>query len=156
MKEPFIKPKKRYYIGRIRYGCPYFYPWNFNQTILTIRKKKPEYLRCKYFKLFGYYISYGWPVLVRKYRLGWKDKFESPRFEWAPSFQIYFFFWQFCIWWVAPDGDNDLYYEMWLWYDKYCDKDIVKAKDTWGWVDYDTKESTWDDKYINYKNTHIS
>lgn len=72
----------------------------------------------------------------------------SPRYEWQPSFQIYFFKWQFCIFWNAPDGDNDLYYEMILWYLKYSNKDVNKAKETWGWINYNTKESTWNDKYL--------
>jgi hypothetical protein len=30
----------------------------------------------------------------------------------------------------------------------YADKDIKKAEKTWGWIDYDTKLSTWDKKYL--------
>ena len=148
IKGVFIPPKKEYYIGKITHGCPYFYPWNFNQTILTIRKKRPQFLRCSYFKLFGYEISYGWPFMVVSYGLGWKDKYDSPRFEWSPSFQIYFFRWQFCVWLVAPDKNNDAYWEMVLWYLHYSNKDIEKAKETWGWVDYNTKLSTWDESYL--------
>ena len=109
IKGVFKLPVKRYYIGKIVHGCPYFYPWNFNQTILTIRRTRPQYLGCNYFKLFGYEVSYGWPISIVKYDLGWKDKYDSPRFEWSPSFQIYFFKWQFCVWWVSPVGDEDAY-----------------------------------------------
>ena len=38
------------YLGKIVYGTPYFQPWYFNSTILTIRKEKPRFLRCKAFK----------------------------------------------------------------------------------------------------------
>lgn len=148
IKGVFKPPIKVYYFGKIVHGAPYFYPWNFNRTILTIRKERPQYLRCKYFKLFGYEISYGWPISWANYGLGYKDKFDAPRMEWCPSFQIYFFEWQFCMWWIAPVGFSDPYYEQVLWYLKYSDKDIVKAKETWGWINHDTKESTWNDDYL--------
>lgn len=148
IKGVFKLPVKKYYIGKIEHGCPYFTPWNFNSNILTIRKKRPQFLRCNYFKLFGYEISYGWPISIVKYDLGWKDKFNSPRFEWSPSFQIWFFRWQFCIWWVSPENNEDKYWEMVLWYLYYSNKDINKAKNTWGWVNCKTKLSTWDEKYL--------
>lgn len=143
IKGVFKLPVKKYYFGKIRHGSPYFYPWNFNSTIIKIRKQRPKFARCRHFKLFGYEIDYGWPITYINYGLGWKDKFESPRFEWTPSFQIYFFGLQFCIWWIAPVDDDDLYWEMVLWYINYCKKDLNKAKKTWGWVDYNTKKSTW-------------
>jgi hypothetical protein len=34
-----------------------------------------------------------------------------------------------------------------LWVHKYNDGDAEKAKQTWGWVDYETKESTWNNEY---------
>ena len=105
--------------------------------------------------LFGnnYYIQIGWPISIYNGYLGWKDKFDTPRFEWAPSFQIYFFKWQFCIFWNAPDGYDDDYYEMILWYLYYSNKSIEIAKLTWPWSNYDTNESTWQSKYlINYDN----
>ena len=27
-------------------------------------------------------------------------------------------------------------------------KDIIKTENTWGWVDYETKESTWNKNYM--------
>ena len=83
------------------------------------------------------------PFKIHNGHLGWKDKFDTPRFEWSPSFQIYFFNWQFCIHWTAPIEDQDTYWEMVLWYLKYSDKNITKAEQTWGWKNYNTKESTW-------------
>lgn len=150
IKGVFKLPVKSYYIGKIQHGCPYFYPWGFNQTILTIRKERPKFLRCKYFKLFNREISYGWPIKIVKYDLGWKDKWSTPRFEWCPSFQIYFFKWQFCMWWLAPKGSrrDDTYWEMVLWYLKYCDKNIKKAENTWDWIDGKSKQSTWNKEYL--------
>lgn len=115
----------------------------------------PMVNRNKYWikNVFGsdYLIKIGWPIYVDTIQLGWKDKYDSPRFEWSPSFHIYFFWWQFSIFWNAPDGDNDQYYEQILWYLKYSNKDIVKAKESWPWVDSETKKSTWKDKYLCYE-----
>jgi len=148
IKGIFKLPIKKYYIGKILHGNPYFTPWNFNSSILTIRKKKPKYLRCNHFKLFRYDISYGWPIIISSYNLGWKDKFGTPRFEWNAAFQIYFFKWQFCVYWVSPFKDEDTYWEMILWFIIYSDCDLDKAKKTWDWVDYKTKKSTWNDEYL--------
>ncbi len=143
IKGVFKLPVKAYYFGKVYHGSPYFYPWRYNSTILTIRKERPQFSRCKYFKLFGYEISYGWPVAFVSYELGWKDKYDSPRFEWDPCTQILFFGLQFCMWDIAPVKDCDCYWEMVLWYLKYSDSDIKKAEETWGWKDYTTKLSTW-------------
>ena len=108
----------------------------------------------KIVKVFGrdYYVAWGYPVSIKSTQLGWKDKFDSPRFEWTPQFSIYLFGLQYIVWWNAPilDGvvNNDKYYEMILWYLYYSHKDIQKAQETWGWVDMDTNQSTWDDRYI--------
>lgn len=107
-------------------------------------------------KLLGneYYVRIGKPWAVVKNELGWKDKYNTPRYEWEPSFQVWFFKWQFCIHWMPPsiEGDDsrypDLYWEMILWYLNYCDKDLEKAEKEWGWQDYKTKESTWNKKYL--------
>lgn len=172
----FKPPIKKHYFGKIYYGTPYFYPRNFNRNILKIKKlhltpqeeldklpndyvrknKKfsnlPMVRRSKYWtpKIFNqhYYIEIGYPIAIKRIQLGWKDKYESPRFEWTPSFQVYFFKWQYCNFWNAPDGDDNRYYEQILWYLIYSNKDIKKAEETWGWVNGKTKESTWKKEYL--------
>jgi hypothetical protein len=148
------KPKNKYYLGKIVHGCPYFMPRNFNRNIISIRKNSiPMVRRAKdwTFNLFGnqYWIEIGWPIKITWHGLGWKDKYDTPRFEFAPGFYIYFFHWQFCIWKVSPIGRTDLYYEQKLWLEKYSDNDYNKAKETWPWVDGHTKKSTWDDKFFD-------
>lgn len=147
-KGVFVAPVKRYYLGRIVYGTPYFTPWHFNSTILSIRKKKPQFLRCNHFKLFGYEVAYGWPIAFHRNDLGWKDKWDSPRFEWVPSFIIFFFNWQFAIHWHAPDGDESRYWEMILWWKHYANRNLHKARMTWPWRNAETKRSTWNTSYI--------
>lgn len=147
-KGVFKQPVKKYYLGRISYGTPYMYPRKFISSILKIRKEKPKYNRNTNFDLFGYNISIGYPIWITWHGLGWKDKYNSPRFEWLPAFYIFFFNWQFVIHWAAPYGDDDDYYEQILFYLYYSNKDIVKAKENWGWVDAETQESTWNDDYL--------
>ena len=183
IKGVFISPKKSYYLGKLRYGCPYFYPRNFVSSIIFIRKLKfktneqieqyeKNYAHLikytsdsnyrfsnlpmvrksynKIFKIFNiyWYIEIGYPIKIYWNELGWKDKWNSPRYEWSPAFYIFFFKWQFCIWWESPIKYSDKYYEQILWYLYYVDKDIVKAKETWPWQDGITKISTWNDKYL--------
>jgi len=183
LDDVFIQPIKKYYFGKIVHGTPYFEPIGFCSSIFKFRKLKlqdkdkyekaikehpwlkdkakftnlPMVRRSKdwIFKLFNnyYWLAVGWPIAIRSVDLGWKDKFDTPRFEWLPSFHIYFFNWQFCIHWVGPNpNDSDLYYEMYLWYKNYCNRDIVVARNTWKWQDYNTKESTWNEDYINVQN----
>lgn len=101
-------------------------------------------------KIFGnyYWIQIGRPFAVVHLELGWKDKFDSPRFEWCPGFQIWFFGWQYCTFWHSPDGNDDKYYEQVLWWLEYSNKDIIKAEKTWGWRDFYTKKSTWKKEYL--------
>jgi len=96
-----------------------------------------------------YYVEWGWPVAIHRGHLGWKDKHMSPRYEWSPSFHIFFFGLQFCIWWVPPvnDGLYDNYWECLLWYLHYSDRDLTKAKETWPWRDRNDN-STWNDEYL--------
>lgn len=147
------KPIKKYYFGKIVHGCPYFMPMNFNRNIISIRKNSiPMVRRSKewLFNLFGnqYWIQIGWPIKITWHGLGWKDKYDTPRFEFSPGFYIYFFHWQFCTWEVSPTSRTDKYYEQKLWLEKYSDNNYNKAKETWPWVDGQTKESTWDDKFF--------
>ena len=148
IKGIFKPPKKVYYFGKVRYGTPYMYPRNYCGSIIQIRKEKPRFNRLNHFKLGKYFIFYGYPIIISKVQLGWKDKFNSPRYEWSPQFHIFMFGLQFTMWWSAPDNDNDRYYEMILHYLYYTDnKDIKKAKETWGWVN-SAKQSTWNKDYL--------
>lgn len=154
----FKKPKKKYYFGKIIHGCPYFMPINFDRNIVTIRKIKgpadaPMVRRSKdwIIELFNryYWIQIGWPIYFKNLSLGWKDKYDTPRYEWCPAYYLYFFRWQFCIFWTSPTGERtDLYYEQMLWCEHYCDGDIDKAKDTWPWINSETKISTWDNNFL--------
>lgn len=170
----FKQPVRKYYFGKARIGTPYMFPWHYNGRILTIRKLKrrtheeyeqhvhgrswlrdkqssiyknlPMVLRNKYWIVRDYYIAIGWPVYVRWTDLGWKDKYETPRFEWSPQFSVFFFGLQFCVWWVAPCGNDDNYYEQILWYLFYTNRTVKEAEETWPWTS--NGKSTWNKDYL--------
>jgi hypothetical protein len=180
IKGVFKPPKKKYYLGKIKYGTPYFNPRNFHPTIVSFRKLKfkSEEEKTKYAErfphlkdkdvnkfsnlpmvrrnkewiknIFGsyYLIQIGYPIAIKNIQLGWKWKYDDVRYEWYPSFQIYFFLWQFVISWHSPDGNDNRYYEQILHYLKKANKDIKVAEETWKWVDCETKKSTWNKNYL--------
>jgi hypothetical protein len=171
---PFKPLTKKWYFGRVAYGTPYFYPRGFNSNIISFRKleltpqeeldklsndwqriskkyKNMPMVRRNWDRVFefmgnDYWISLGWPIAYRNVEMGWKDKFHSPRLEWQPSRCFYFFKWQVCLFYVAPNGSRnaDTYWEMFLWWKYYSNEDLEKAESTWGWVDSTTRKSTWD------------
>jgi hypothetical protein len=177
-KSPFIKPKVKYYFGRIKYGTPYYEPMNFNSTFIYIRKLKPRskedyeniikdkpwlkererftnlpmVRRSKdwIIKILGiyFYIKIGWPIMFNQTELGWKDKFSTPRFEWTPAFSLYLFKWQlYGHYDIESDRPSDYYWEMYLWWKYYSDKDLEKARKTWPWTR--NGKSSWDESFIN-------
>ena len=127
------------------------YPHLKNQEVNKF-SNLPMVRRNRYtiFKLFGKYIflSIGYPITIKRVQLGWKWKYDDVRYEWSPSFNIYFFNWQFCVFHKSPDRDDDRYYEMILHYLYSADKDIEKAEEIWNWTDMHLGESTWNKNYL--------
>jgi hypothetical protein len=81
--------------------------------------------------------SWPWMIGVSVVKLGWKDKFNSPRHEWNPKVTFHFG-WKVIIF---EQGNGD-YWEKWLWIWKYNQGNEKKAKRTWEWRDENGK-STW-------------
>lgn len=91
--------------------------------------------------------------------VGWKDKFDSPRYEYPPAIWIHLFKLNLIWYWELPDeGYMDDYWEQALWYLYYYRNisygrldapDIKKAKESWPWEDMRTKQSSWNDNYLN-------
>ena len=112
---------------------------------------------------FGGY-TYHIPYIFQYINVGmhWKDKYGTPRFEgdsiFGPSpayiFTILRLF-RIVIYYEAPEDPNDkyskfdhsTYWEMWMWYDFYQNKDIDLARKTWPWTNMND-ESTWTDYFI--------
>ena len=100
--------------------------------------KKPKWT----FYLYKNYAFTWKPHYSHIRELLWKDKYDSPRCELEPYYRFEWLWWGF----RAQQGDDDGW-EQWLWVHKYHDGDVEKAKETWGWIDYNTKKSTWNDEY---------
>ena len=86
----------------------------------------------------------------------WKDKYSTPRFEFAPQWNLIFFNWQIIFWLTTNDpSDEDEYWEQALWMLYYSNNDLEKAKNTWNWEDM-LGNSTWDDKFLRNGRTKNS
>lgn len=107
---PFLRPKLKFYVGRVAIGTPYFLP---RKSIKDPTNPK----RLKFVpKKIGFDIC----------RLGWKTKWSQFRFEWAPVISFVFFKWQIAITIVAPEQDH--YWESWLYYQYETDETKSKLE----------------------------
>jgi hypothetical protein len=133
------------YQKRIEQRKPYIVSEGYKKEIRYLNLPMARRTKNWIINVFGqeFYIELGSPIAIDSTQLGWKHKYDTPRFEWAPSFKIFFFKWQYCIWLNSPGDARDEYWEMLLWYLYYADKDIKKAEQTWPWVNSKIKESTW-------------
>lgn len=105
---PFVRPKLKFYIGKVAVGTPYFFP---RRAIKD--PDKPGYLKFVPKKI-------GFDIV----NLGWKTKWSQYRFEWSPIISFVFFKWQIAITIVAPEQHQ--YWESWLYY--YYETDKTKSK----------------------------
>ena len=92
--------------------------------------------------------------------VGWKDKNDTPRFEYPPYIWIRIFKINLLWYWDLPLHQKGIltedYWEQALWYLYYygnisykCSKpNINKAKESWPWQNYKTKESSWSDEFL--------
>ena len=95
--------------------------------------------------------------------VGWKTKWGTPRFEYNPymRFTLFAKYTIYLVWsfrWnfgtpMEDRMDNDQYWEQVLWCAYYCDMDLDKGRETWGWVTDKggVDVSTWDEKYLKRK-----
>ena len=103
-------------------------------------------------------------IQIMSHDVGWKDKYDTPRFE-VPSYIWIHIYKLNLVWYWGlsnsylvfnPKLDLEDYWEQALWYLYYynntsygCDKpDLEKAKESWPWEDYHTKKSTWKDEFL--------
>lgn len=137
---PFITPKIRFYLGKLQYGTPYFYPRKWvkmtNSTSFIAIPKKIG------FDFVG---------------LGWKTKWEDTdyRHEWSPMWSFVFFKWQFCVLFLVPAESN--YWCSWLYYELNTDHnlsqkeriELTKTGFPQYWIQYRGEEQIKID-YYNY------
>ena len=91
--------------------------------------------------------------------VGWKDKYDTPRFEYPPYVWIHIYKWNWVWYWgLSPHQShrNDEYWEQALWYLYYFktisqglikQPDIQEARESWPWQDMEGN-STWTDEFL--------
>jgi hypothetical protein len=150
----FKKPKKEVYFGKVKNGTPYFYPINYVGSVINISwakapvkgfKKFSRAWKTWRFEMLGrvFCIQIGTPIIFHKNELGWKEKFDTPRFEYSPAIQLFFFGLELSLFFE----ETDKYWEQLLWTLKWHDGDVQKAKETWMWRDRHGN-SSWDNIYL--------
>ena len=104
-------------------------------------------------------------VQIMFHDIGWKDKYDTPRFEYHPYIWIHIYKLNFVWYWGLSDSIgydpkvdhiND-YWEQALWYLYYYntysqglldEPNIEKARENWPWKDCETEESSWNNKFL--------
>lgn len=95
-------------------------------------------------------------IHIMSHGVGWKDKYDSPRFEVPPYIWIHLFGYNFIWYWGTVDEiNNDDYWEQALWYLYYYGNisygsdvpDIKKATESWPWMK-ENDESSWNNKFL--------
>lgn len=92
------------------------------------------------------------------YDVGWKDKYDTPRFEESPFIELSIFKYTFRWNWELDSEpyDTEEYWEQALWYLYYYDTysqgllnspNITIAEKSWPWT-YMDNSSTWNNKYL--------
>lgn len=109
---PFITPKIKFYLGKLQYGTPIFYPRKWVEN-----KEKTGYLKTIPKKIGFDFVGLGW-------KTKWKDT--DYRYEWSPIWSFVFFKWQFCVLFIVPHPYN--YWESWLYYERNTDKKLSQKE----------------------------
>lgn len=132
---PFKPPNIKFYVGKVRIGCPYFLPrtWRkftpnecVERAIEAIKKPNNK-------KTFSEWYDYYKTHLTTQPKkvgfdfvgLGYKYKFGFIRFEWSPLWSFVFFGLQIAI--LFKHEEEDALWESWLYYLKHTDK--TKSKE---------------------------
>lgn len=142
LNSPFKTPRLKFYLGKLAYGTPYFYPrrWvnvtkdeakerateKFNKLVDAGRKPKPSLWKQLYKDSLGAKKAVDKKIGFDLVGLGYKYKWDEPRFEWGPMFSFVFFKWQFCIFVSVPEPSH--YWEAWIYYDQETDKSLSKRE----------------------------
>lgn len=141
---PFKLIIPSFYIGKIRYGTPIFYPRNWVKATSKLAHKatldyikseesfnklNPNHARkiCSYEEIYQDKLrnQFAVPKMIGFdfIDLGWKTKWEADdyRHEWNPIWSFVFFKWQIAIK-FNPNIDNSHYWECWLYYSRNTNK----------------------------------
>lgn len=137
---PFVRPKLKWYFGKIAIGTPYFFPRRWvkpTQQMLLEAAERDIADRKRWNEAnekYGHTLkeiptieelcdqkkNYRFPVPKRIgfdfVGLGWKTKWSDTdyRFEWGPVWSFVFFKWQVALFFKVPEQHH--YWEAWLYY----------------------------------------
>ena len=98
-------------------------------------------------------------IHIMMHDVGWKDKYDTPRYEVPPYIWIHLFGLNLIWFWCLPLHQGHKINEYWeqaLWYLYYYDNisygcyspNLEEAKQSWPWEDYHTKKSSWTDEFL--------
>jgi hypothetical protein len=148
LNSPFRIPKLKFYLGKIALGTPYFFPrrWvpctkqdatksateRFDRLVKVRKRKNDKKLPTQKMWMEFYNSSlksrkpvpkkFGWDFVS----LGYKYKWDEPRFEWSPMFSFVFWKYQFAITVSVPHTSH--YWESWIYYHNETDKNLSKKE----------------------------
>lgn len=130
----------------------------------TMKKLKGVFIPLKRHFKYGRKISYPFLycpkpayITIRSCDVGWKDKWDTPRYENPPYIWIHLFGFNLIWYWKLDSQETDDYWEQALWYLYYyntysqglLDSPYIKnAIESWPWQDFNTKQSTWNNKFL--------
>ena len=136
----------------------------------TMKKLKGVFVPLKRYFMFGIdnkmsypftYCSFPPKIFITSSDVMWKYKSDTPRYECPPYIWIHLFGYSWIWYWKLDDSyhwlDTNDYWEQALWYLYYYKTysqgllnkpDIEKAKDSWPWADCETKQSSWNNKFL--------
>ena len=142
LNSPFKIPRLKFYLGKLNYGTPYFYPrrWvsipkdeakesateKLNNLVDAGKKPKPSLWKQLYIDALKSKKAVPKKIGFDLVGLGYKYKWDEPRFEWGPMLSFVFFKWQFCIFVSVPETSH--YWESWIYYYKETDKNLSKKE----------------------------
>lgn len=148
---PFIRPKLKWYFGKIAIGTPYFYPRRWvKATPKRARKAALEEIKklenwnelnknnCELRKIPSFdqiykeKLKYTYAVPKKIgfdfVGLGYKTKWSNTdyRFEYSPLISFVFFKWQIAVMLYVPHPDH--YWVCWLTYENNTDEDLMSIE----------------------------
>lgn len=149
---PFKRPKLKWYLGKIAFGTPYFFPRRWVKATpklameAALRQIKEDERFNELNAKNGYQktiksvdelvkekMNYRFPVPKKIgfdfVGLGYKTKWDPTdyRFEWGPMWSFVFLKWQLALFFHVPHPDH--YWVCWLTYENDTDADLMSVRE---------------------------
>lgn len=170
LNSPFKPFRLKFYLGKIKFGTPIFFPRRWvpvtkeeakkeaNKRFDRLLERTDKEPKLSIWKGFYETSLKSKKAVPKKFgfdfvSLGYKYKWDEPRFEWSPMFSFVFWEWQFVINVSAP-CESDHYWESWIYYHNETDKNLSKRER----IEITKKQlpQTWTTSYGNGKKETIN